>query len=219
MLSDSHDSGNYAYEPVESITLFGVSWLIIVLLLVFTGLNAENLFSNLINGSFVTLLSIFISIRYNLSMKTGFRDREIIAMQYEKIQKANELLQQMAFTDQLTGLQNRRSLMERIFGSFEEYHREKRRAEVVMVDIDYFKQYNDSYGHLQGDDCLKKIADILERFAGAEGAEAVRFGGEEFLLVRVEDVTEAQPLEINKTGTSDNMAFNDMPPMIWRKDC
>ena len=197
-------------SPVESITLFGVSWLIIVLLLVFTGLNAENLFSNLINGSFVTLLSIFISIRYNLSMKTGFRDREIIAMQYEKIQKANELLQQMAFTDQLTGLQNRRSLMERIFGSFEEYHREKRRAEVVMVDIDYFKQYNDSYGHLQGDDCLKKIADILERFAGAEGAEAVRFGGEEFLLVRVEDVTEAQPLEINKTGTSDNMAFNDM---------
>ena len=87
--------------------------------------------------------SIFISIRYNLSMKTGFRDREIIAMQYEKIQKANELLQQMAFTDRLTGLQNRRSLMERIFGSFEKYHREKRRAEVVMVDIDYFKQYNE----------------------------------------------------------------------------
>ena len=53
----------------------------------FTGLNAENLFSNLINGSFVTLLSIFISIRYNLSMKTGFRDREIIAMQYEKFRR------------------------------------------------------------------------------------------------------------------------------------
>lgn len=193
-------------SPVESAALFGISWLIIVLILVFTGLNAENLFSNLINGSFVTLLAIFISIRYNRSMKTEFRDREIIAMQYEKIRKTNELLQHMAFTDQLTGLQNRRSLMERIFERFEEYRREKRWAEVVMVDIDYFKQYNDAYGHLQGDVCLKKIAGILKKFAIAEGAEAVRFGGEEFLLVRLEEASEGQLSEGNLSEISDDMA-------------
>lgn len=198
-------------SPVESVVLFGVNWLIIVLILVFTGLNADDLFSNLINGSFVTLLSIFISVRYNRSMKTEYRDREIIAMQYEKIQKANELLQQMAFTDQLTGLQNRRSLMERIFESFEDYRRENRLAEVVMVDIDYFKQYNDAYGHLQGDECLKRIADILERFAGTEGAEAVRFGGEEFLLVRFGETPEKQISEANAAEASGNMASAAVP--------
>lgn len=204
-------------SPAESTVLFCVNWLVIVLILVFTGLNAENLFSNLINGSFVTLLSIFISIRYNRSMKTEFRDREIIAMQYEKIRKANELLQQMAFTDQLTGLQNRRSLMERIFKSFEEYRRENRRVEVIMVDIDYFKQYNDAYGHLQGDDCLKKIAEILAQFAVAEGTEAVRFGGEEFLLVRMEEASERQSSEVNMSEISDNMAESDMAERLLKQ--
>ncbi|WP_455619767.1 diguanylate cyclase [Eisenbergiella sp.] len=204
-------------SPAESTVLFCVSWLVIVLILVFTGLNAENLFSNLINGSFVTLLSIFISIRYNRSMKTEFRDREIIAMQYEKIRKANELLQQMAFTDQLTGLQNRRSLMERIFKSFEEYRRENRRVEVIMVDIDYFKQYNDAYGHLQGDDCLKKIAEILAQFAVAEGVEAVRFGGEEFLLVRMEEALERQSSEVKVSEISDNMSESDMAERLLKQ--
>ena len=91
----------------------------------------------------------------------------------------------MAFTDQLTGLHNRRYLMEKILDHFEEYQNKDCYLEMIMVDIDYFKQYNDTYGHLEGDVCLKKIADILEEYEQIEGTAAIRYGGEEFLLVRI----------------------------------
>lgn len=172
-------------EPVESIVVFCTNWGILVLILVVSGVNPENLFSNVINGTFVTFLSVFISIRYNRSVETEFRDREIIAMQYEKIRKANDQLHELAFTDQLTGLHNRRYLMEQVFGQFEEFKSKDYFLEMIMVDIDYFKQFNDTYGHLEGDVCLKKIASILEEYDRKEGTAAVRYGGEEFLVVRI----------------------------------
>ena len=172
-------------EPVESIVVFCTNWGILVLILVVTGVNPENLFSNVINGTFVTFLSVFISIRYNRSVETEFRDREIIAMQYEKIRKANDQLHELAFTDQLTGLHNRRYLMEQVFGQFEEFRSKDYFLEMIMVDIDFFKQFNDTYGHLEGDVCLKKIASILEEYDRKEGTAAVRYGGEEFLVVRI----------------------------------
>ena len=95
-------------EPLESILFFSINWGVVVVLLVVSGVNQENLFGNIINGTFVTFLSVFISIRYNRSVEAEFRDREIISMQYKKIQKANDKLHEMAFTDQLTGLHNRR---------------------------------------------------------------------------------------------------------------
>lgn len=172
-------------EPLESILFFSINWGVVVVLLVVSGVNQENLFGNIINGTFVTFLSVFISIRYNRSVEAEFRDREIISMQYKKIQKANDKLHEMAFTDQLTGLHNRRYLMEKILDHFEEYQNKDCYLEMIMVDIDYFKQYNDTYGHLEVDVCLKKIADILEEYEQIEGTAAIRYGGEEFLLVRI----------------------------------
>ena len=117
-------------------------------------------------------------------MAVEFRDREIIAGQYEEIQKANSLLNQMAYTDQLTGLHNRRYLTEEVFSRFEGYKAENYYAEFIMLDIDFFKQYNDSYGHLQGDECLKKVASILKPYDNRENKSAViRYGGEEFLVI------------------------------------
>lgn len=172
-------------EPLESILFFSINWGVVAALLFLIGVNQENLFGNIINGTFVTFLSIFISIRYNRSVEAEFRDREIISMQYKKIQKANDKLHELAFTDQLTGLHNRRFLMEKILDHFADYQSRDFYLEMIMVDIDYFKQYNDTYGHPEGDVCLKKIADILEAYERAEGTAVIRYGGEEFLLVRI----------------------------------
>ena len=70
-------------EPLESILFFSINWGVVVVLLVVSGVNQENLFGNIINGTFVTFLSVFISIRYNRSVEAEFRDREIISMQYK----------------------------------------------------------------------------------------------------------------------------------------
>lgn len=176
--------------PLECSIIFGLNWAVMMAILAITRVNADNLFANVINGTFVTILAVFISIRYYRSMAVEFRDREIIASQYEEIQKANDLLNQMAYTDQLTGLHNRRFLTEEVFDRFSDYRNRNFYGEFIMLDIDLFKQYNDTYGHLQGDDCLKKVAAILKMYDQDKQSIVIRYGGEEFLMIRLTEQQE-----------------------------
>jgi len=86
-------------------------------------------------------------------------------------------------TDGLTGLANRRKLEEHLGKEWRRMLRSSNHLTLMMVDIDYFKNYNDFYGHLAGDDCLKKVASVLKEFCRRPGDLAARFGGEEFTLV------------------------------------
>lgn len=100
-------------------------------------------------------------------------------------------LSRYAYTDPLTGLANRRRL-------FEYLSDEKNRCYITgfaLLDIDYFKSYNDTYGHQAGDDCLRKIADCLLEFQDTYNLLACRYGGEEFLLV-FQDYSRADLLKI-----------------------
>ncbi len=168
--------------PLESILIFGVSWSVLTGMLAFTAL--PNFTADLINSSFATILALFISIRSYQSMAVAYRDRETIARQYREIEKANVMLNKMACTDQLTGLYNRRYLIENVRGLFEAYHKSRMHAVILMLDIDYFKQYNDTYGHLNGDECLKQMAAVIRAYSQENGMIAVRYGGEEFLAIK-----------------------------------
>ena len=86
-------------------------------------------------------------------------------------------------TDSLTGLQNRRHLDEDIDERVGEYRDRGTPFSIIVLDVDYFKQFNDAYGHLQGDQCLRRIASLLQAAASRSGDKVYRFGGEEFLLV------------------------------------
>ncbi len=92
-------------------------------------------------------------------------------------------LEALSFKDGLTGVPNRRmfdSVME------EEWERARRNSQplsLIMVDIDFFKQYNDRYGHIQGDSCLKRVGQALNSAATRPRDFLARFGGEEFVLV------------------------------------
>lgn len=96
-----------------------------------------------------------------------------------EIRLYNEQLNWMAVTDQLTQMYNRRYL-ERL--PEETAWRGQTLAAGLMVDIDFFKQYNDTYGHVAGDSCLKSIADDIQVFIRDKNACAVRYGGEEFFI-------------------------------------
>lgn len=93
-----------------------------------------------------------------------------------------EELMVLTYKDSLTGLYNRHYLEEEISNALKQSERDKKPFSMLMIDIDYFKLYNDHYGHLQGDTCLKQLADVLANATKRPHDVAVRFGGEEFLI-------------------------------------
>lgn len=99
------------------------------------------------------------------------------------LEDINQRLQELTRQDPLTGVRNRRYLNEKLPEEYKRACREGAPLSVIMVDVDHFKQINDQHGHLAGDDCLKAIADLLERLTNSPGAVVTRYGGEEFCLL------------------------------------
>ncbi|WP_051963112.1 diguanylate cyclase domain-containing protein [Deinococcus misasensis] len=126
---------------------------------------------------------------HQLEQQVRERTREleqeiVIRMHAEQALKAiNQELQQSAMTDGLTGLFNRSALdlyLEREIG----HHQERQSPlAVLLCDVDFFKQYNDLFGHLQGDVCLKQVAAVLKNSTRRERDFCARYGGEEFVVV------------------------------------
>ncbi|MDP4182777.1 MAG: diguanylate cyclase [Bacillota bacterium] len=112
----------------------------------------------------------------------------IVSMQNELEEKnkelleKNSLLQQMTITDGLTGLYNKRYILNRLVSDITHAARYKEPISFIMVDIDHFKRINDNYGHLAGDILLKSVADTLKSIVRDVDIVA-RYGGEEFLIV------------------------------------
>ena len=94
-----------------------------------------------------------------------------------------EFLEMMTFHDQLTGLYNRMYLTKEIPLLIKQVARDKGTVGAMMIDIDYFKLFNDTYGHLEGDICLQKVAQIISDTVKRPKDAVIRFGGEEFLVV------------------------------------
>ncbi|HBG07184.1 MAG TPA: diguanylate cyclase response regulator [Geobacter sp.] len=100
----------------------------------------------------------------------------------DELKKANELLKRLTNIDHLTNLFNRRYLAEILDGEFFRARRNNEYLSLVIVDIDYFKKVNDTYGHQNGDIVLAAVASLAQRQLRAYDS-AARYGGEEFVLV------------------------------------
>jgi len=116
----------------------------------------------------------------------------------EQLASANEKLKALSVTDELTKLNNRRSFLERIDLIWKQNQRLNLPVTVLMIDIDYFKKYNDSLGHLEGDNALIAIAECLKNSLKREIDFVARFGGEEFVCV-LPFIEKDEALEFAKT--------------------
>jgi diguanylate cyclase (GGDEF)-like protein len=94
-----------------------------------------------------------------------------------------DLLLRMSFLDGLTGLYNRNLLDDVMVRLNSHVNRSKQPLSLMMVDVDWFKGYNDTYGHLQGDECLKRVASVIKETLLRPTDMAIRYGGEEFLCL------------------------------------
>ncbi len=101
----------------------------------------------------------------------------------QELETANAELKRLSLSDGLTGLANRRYLDQAIAEEVARSHRQDTCFSILLLDIDYFKKYNDHYGHLGGDDCLKIVASILTAATRRPTDFAARYGGEEFCIV------------------------------------
>lgn len=88
----------------------------------------------------------------------------------------------LVIKDGLTGLFNKRYLISNLYQNFKLYKQKEENFCLAMIDIDKFKHYNDSYGHIIGDYLLKKIAGIIDKFASENNLKAFRYGGEEIVV-------------------------------------
>jgi diguanylate cyclase (GGDEF)-like protein/PAS domain S-box-containing protein len=100
-----------------------------------------------------------------------------------ELEAANERLTELAATDALTGLLNRRSFDDVLNRECRRSERSGRSMALVLLDVDRFKDYNDSYGHQDGDDCLRRIAQVIFKALHRPGDLAARYGGEEFAVI------------------------------------
>jgi diguanylate cyclase (GGDEF)-like protein len=102
---------------------------------------------------------------------------------YEQLQIVNQELEQLAIQDELTGLSNRRHFDRVLYQEWNRSRREETAISLFLLDIDYFKQYNDTYGHLAGDFCLQQVAQVLRNVIQRTTDLVARYGGEEFAII------------------------------------
>lgn len=101
----------------------------------------------------------------------------------EALVKANQYLIRLAMIDQITGLGNRRNFEKMLLREFNLAKREKESMTLLMCDVDLFKDYNDFYGHQEGDNCLRQIAGAISETITRPADLACRFGGDEFSVI------------------------------------
>ncbi len=136
----------------------------------------------------ITFFALILANKYNITKKELLEKtlhheevlkQEVLARTIE-LKKAQDKLKELTIRDTLTGLYNRRYLDEIASRTLAYVSREKQNISILMIDIDYFKDVNDNYGHLVGDKILVDVSSILQKLSRANDI-VIRYGGEEFI--------------------------------------
>lgn len=155
-------------------------------------LTEESLRGTLLYSTFIILgLILLISLYWVNRLRKLSRKLELdVKQRTEELHKTNELLrkanaelERISMVDELTEISNRRGFDVAFQKSWEISMKERQPLALIMIDIDNFKVFNDTYGHLAGDQCLKSVAEIINDVVKRTGNLVARFGGEEFIVM------------------------------------
>ena len=160
----------------------------------------------------ITRLGSVVKLKQEMDRRRE-REKELLELtkllkdSNEKLQQANEMLRRLSTTDPLTGLFNRRYLEVTLEREWKRAVRESRSVSILMIDIDFFKAFNDRYGHQAGDECLIRIAAAFRGTLKRPYDILSRYGGEEFIAVLpdtdtagAEDVAALMREEVSRLG-------------------
>ncbi len=132
-------------------------------------------------------IELLARVRFALQLKMEMdrrkaREKELLALT-EQLEELNLKLQDLSSIYGLTGIANRRTLDDFLDREWKRAQRETKNLSLIMIDIDFFKLFNDTYGHQAGDDCLRSVAAVLQGLMRRPGDLVARYGGEEFVAV------------------------------------
>ena len=130
-----------------------------------------------------SILGFVLRYRDELRDRKMFLHARLLSLDNERIQLLAEELERLSFLDGLTGVANRRYFDTTLEKQWRACLRDNRPLTLVMLDVDFFKNYNDHYGHQDGDQCLRTIARTLSLQAARPQDLAARYGGEEFAML------------------------------------
>ncbi|MDX1301585.1 diguanylate cyclase domain-containing protein [Photobacterium sp.] len=155
----------------------------------------DYLFKPLVPMVFQSKVGVFIELfqqKEALREKTQEFNRKLVELEelQQQLEETNEQLLMLSTTDGLTGLLNRRRFDEVFNAEWKRGVRAQRPLSLIMLDIDHFKAYNDTYGHQVGDDCLREVARTLSSIPLRELDKFARIGGEEFAIILPETDSE-----------------------------
>ncbi|MGI6153473.1 MAG: GGDEF domain-containing protein [Christensenellaceae bacterium] len=175
------------------ISILSVGGLVLFSVLDYTAPQFERVFPMLVSTVVISIL---------ISQMIYFSTRDSVV--------AHEQLQDRSERDGLTGLYNRMGIESKVPALWEKCMDEKKNIGVMMIDIDFFKKCNDTYGHLQADEFLKKISLLIQNNVEAKGGIAVRYGGEEILCI----IPEMETIEFIEFSKRLKILVGDLPMHI-----
>jgi diguanylate cyclase (GGDEF)-like protein len=161
-------------------------------------------------GFFVScfVFTSFVNWRLNRERYNVFLNAVEARIQHKEATERGKALLRLSRTDPLTGLENRRSVDEKLRDYWDGWQRFGRSFAAILIDVDFFKRFNDCYGHQEGDRCLVLVADALSQTIKKYDGSIGRYGGEEFIvLVRMADGEQVAELAETIRLTVENLGL------------
>ena len=131
----------------------------------------------------VNQLESLITEEESKQVKTLRALHRLVETSVKEIETMNQKLLEMAHKDSLTGVSNRRYFDQKLVDEFKRAKRCRTPLSLILIDVDNFKLYNDTYGHQEGDSCLRGVATVLQEVPKRPGDFMARYGGEEFVCI------------------------------------
>ncbi|SIO12176.1 GGDEF domain-containing response regulator [Halodesulfovibrio marinisediminis] len=137
---------------------------------------------------FKSKVGVFIELFHHkeaLKQKSFELDQKLAELEelQQQLELTNEQLLLLSITDGLTGLQNKRQFNKNFTNEWNRAYRNQSPLSLVLIDLDFFKAYNDTYGHAKGDECLVQVAQMLSETVKRDVDKTARIGGEEFAII------------------------------------
>jgi len=130
-----------------------------------------------------SILGLGLSYALENQERKNFLNTLLLRITIKKGEDLTKQLESLSRLDSLTGIANRRHLDEILDDEWNRAMRQNQPLTIMLIDVDHFKLYNDKFGHLAGDSCLRQVAQLFARMTKRSGELAARYGGEEFVLV------------------------------------